>query len=96
MCNVFRVDILKSIDDLLEDLLGERFLESSPLPNVVKKVTTCTELHHNDDVFLGLDGLIDLDNMVMPELQKQVDFLHEFLFLDLICKALFIKRFERH
>ena len=63
------MDVVETINDLLEDLLSIRFFQSPSLPHIVKEVTTSAELHHNDDVLLSLDGLIDLHHMVMSQLQ---------------------------
>jgi hypothetical protein len=89
--DVLRMNVLKTLNNLLEDLLRKRLLQSSPLPNIVEEVTSCTKLHDNYNVFVSLNCLVDLYNVVVSEFQEQVDFLHQLLLLNLICQTFFVQ-----
>ena len=91
---ILRVNIPEPVDYLLEDLLRDRLLQAPPLPHVVQKVTARTQLHYDDDVLLGLDGLVYLHYVVMTQLQQQIYFFHELLLLDFVREALLVERFE--
>ena len=45
-------------------------------------------------MLFGFNCLIDLDNMVVPQLQQQIDLLHKLLFLNRVCEALLVERLE--
>ena len=91
MRDILRVDVAQAVDDLLEDLLSEWFLESPSFTHVVQKVTTCAQVHHNYNMLLRLNRLIDLHNMVMAQFQQKVDFFHEFSFLHFVGECLFVE-----
>ena len=54
-----------------EDFLCEWLFEPASLAHVIKQVTSRTQLHHNYDVLLRLDRLINLDDVVVSQLQLQ-------------------------
>ena len=64
------MDIAETIDDLSENLLGEGFFKPSSLAHIVEQIATSTQLHHDDDMLLGLNCLVNLDYMIMPQLQQ--------------------------
>lgn len=94
MGNVLRVNVLEAIDYLLEDLLRDWLLQATPLPDVVEKVATRAQLHHDDYVFLRLDCLVDLDHVVMAELEQKVHLFHQLLLLYLVGQAFLIQGFQ--
>lgn len=73
---ILGMNVLKPINNLFEYLLGQRLLQSSAFPNVIEEIAAGAQLHNNDDMLLGLDCLVYLHDVVMPELEKKVDLLH--------------------
>jgi len=95
--NVLRVDVAQPINNLLEYYLGVGLLETPPLPNIIQKVSTRTQLHANYDMFFSFYGFIDFDDMVVPELEEQRHFLHQLRLLGLIiCQKLFVQALDRY
>jgi len=96
MSDELRMNVAQAVHYLLEDFLCIGLLQPPPLPDIVKQVSTSAQLHDDDNVLLGLDRFINLDNMIMTELEEQVHFFHELLLLDLVGQALFVQRFQSH
>ena len=88
------MNVAKTVNDLLKDFLGERFLQSAPLPHVVQQVATSAQLHHDDDVLLGLNRLVDFHHMVVAKFLKQSNLLHLLRLLYLVCECRLVERFE--
>lgn len=65
MCDIFWVNVSQTSYYLLENFLCKRLFESPTFSDIVKKITTSTKLHDNDDMLLGLDSFIDLDYMIV-------------------------------
>ena len=84
------MDVVETLDDLLEDLLCIRFFKSSSFADIVQQVTSCTELHDNDDVLLSLNCFVNLDDVIVSHSEEQIDFLHEFMFLYFVCEAFLV------
>lgn len=59
------MDVAQPIDDLLEDLLRVGLLESPALPHVVEEIATCTQFHHDDNMLISFNRLVDLNDMVV-------------------------------
>ena len=89
--HIFGMNVLKSFDNLLKYFFGIWLLQPPPFPDIVEQVSSGAQLHDDDDVLVGLDGLVNFDHVIMPEFQKEIDLLHQFLLLHLISKALLIQ-----
>jgi len=76
VANMLRMNILETINNLFEYLFSIWLLESSSLSDIIKQITSCTELHDNNNVFLCLDGFINFNDVIMSELKKKIDLLH--------------------
>jgi hypothetical protein len=70
MGNVLGMDVAETVNYLLENDFRIRLLQSASLSDVIKKITASAKLHHDDDVLLGFDGLIDFYYMVVSQFQK--------------------------
>ena len=94
--HVLRVDVTQAVDDLPENLLRERLLQSASLSDIVEQVAASAQLHDDDDVFLSLERLVDLDHVVVPQLQQQVHFFHQLRLLHFVSQVRLVQRFEGH
>jgi hypothetical protein len=78
------VNVAKTVDDLLKDNFGIGLLQSPSLSDIVEQVTPRAEFHDNDDVLFSLNGLINLNDVVMPQFKEKTHLLHQFLLLGFI------------
>lgn len=95
MRDILRVNIAQTVDNLTENLLSEGFLQPPSFTHVVEQITTGAKLHYNDYVLLSLDGLIDLDNVVVAQFEQQINLLHQFGLLNFVSESLLVERLER-
>lgn len=65
MRNILGMNVAQSINNLLENFLSKRLLQSAAFTHVIEKITASAQLHHNDDVLLCFNCLVDFDNVVM-------------------------------
>jgi len=63
MHDSFPVAIMDSCCSLSEKFSGDVFREASSPPNVVEQVPTCAQLHHEDQVPRGLEGVIETNDV---------------------------------
>lgn len=76
-----RVDVVETFDQLLEEILGIIFLQSSTLSHVCEQVATLTQLHDEANMLLGFEAIIKSHNVVMITVFQDSHFLHHSLFL---------------
>mmetsp|Transcript_9264 Transcript_9264/g.7059 ORF Transcript_9264/g.7059 Transcript_9264/m.7059 type:complete len:253 (+) Transcript_9264:183-941(+) len=93
MSNVLRMDIAQPINYLLEYDLCVWFFKSPSFPDVVEKVSSSAQLHHNYYVLVSFYRFVDLHHMIVPQLQQQTHLLHQLHLLLLVqCQTVFIQR----
>jgi len=77
--------VIQTVDYLLKDFLCKWFFKASALSNVIEQIATRTQFHDNNDVLLSLNGLIDLNDVIVSQFEQQIHFFHQLSFLNLIC-----------
>ena len=85
------MSVIDTIYYLLENLLSEWLLQSSALPHIVQKVSSCAQFHNDDNMLLSFNRFIYFDNVIVPQFKQQVYFLHEFSLLNFISERLFVQ-----
>jgi len=79
--NIFAMNVAQAINDLLENLLCDWFLKLAALSNVIKYVASSAQLHHDHNMLLRFDGLVNFDDVGVAKFQQQIDFFQELDFL---------------
>lgn len=67
------VDVVDARDELLEVLAGLLFLQPLVLHDLVEELAAFHELHHQVQVLLGLDDLVDLHDVGVVQLLEDLD-----------------------
>ena len=67
------MDVLNSIDQLMEEPASLFLLESLVLDNILKKFTALHELHYQEQLLGSLYNFVKLDNTRVPYQFKDVD-----------------------
>lgn len=84
------VAVGEALDDLLEEALGDLFLESPPPADIVEQIATSANFYHEEDVLLGLEVLVESDDVLVARLLQHHHFLHHFPRLRLVGEELLI------
>ena len=77
--DVIWVAVVETFQDLLEDELGGVFSEFSSFADVVEEVAAWAEFDDEDDVFVGVEGVVEVDDVFVAEAFEDADFLEDFL-----------------
>jgi len=77
MDDVFGVNGLEAIDELLEHVLCAVFLQTASFADVVQKVSSWAHLKDKQNVLLSLEGLVKPDDIGVADLLENVDLLHD-------------------
>lgn len=88
------MDITDTLDDLLEQDFSEGLLALLPLPHEVEQVTASAQLHHEHDMTLRLERLVELDDRDMPETEQNAHLVHDLRTLLVIGQVFLVDRFD--
>jgi len=89
------VDVIKTLNELLEQILCIIFLESSPLSNVAEQVSAMAKLHDEAYVLICLECIIKPHDILMTTLLQDTHLLHHpSLLLFLVAQNLLLNRFD--
>jgi hypothetical protein len=69
-----RVDVLDPVQDLLEDAAGLGLGQAFLLDDVVEQLALGDVLHHEEQLLLGLDDFVELDDVGVPDELEDVHF----------------------
>ena len=90
MEDLLLVAVAQPLNHLPEDALGHVFLQSPPLPHIVKQVASPTELNDKQNMFLGFEELVETDNVLVSGSLEDDHLLHDLLALRFFGQVLLI------
>jgi hypothetical protein len=73
--------IVKPLNQLFKQILGILLLELSPLPDIAQQIATLAQLHDKAHMPIGLEAIIQPDDIGVIALLKNSHLLHDSLFL---------------
>lgn len=92
--NPLAMNVAQAFNDLSEDDLGADLVQLLSLSDVVEQVATGAELHAEQHVALGLEGLVQLDDALVSQSEEDAYFVHDFGFLLLVGHVLLVDALE--
>lgn len=90
------VNVFNSSQDLLEEFAGLLFSNLLLLHNVIKQFPSTSVLHYQIQLARGLDDLIQLDNIRMPQFFQNLNFLGNPHYIRVILDLCFFENFNGH
>ena len=93
MADAKLMDVFDTADELLEKFTRLFFVKSLILDNNVKQLTTIHEFHHQIEIFLSFYDFINLYNIWMVQLFKDLDFSRYTLYVFLVLDTWLLKYF---
>ena len=82
--------------DLQEYWARSLFVQLFVLLDILEQIAGVDVLHHQEEVILRLEHLIEANDVRVADLFQDVDFLHDFLLAELILHMLLINGLDRH
>ena len=91
------VDVIQTLDQLLEQVLCIVFLELPSLPDVAEQIPTLAELHDKAYVLICLECIVKPHNILMAALLQDAHLLHDpSLLFFLVAQNLLLDRLDGH
>ena len=88
------MDVSNAFNDLFEKDFGKWLIALFPLSHEVQEVTASAKLHHEHDMPLGFECLVKFHDRLMPQSQKNSNFVHNFRSLLVIGQVLLVNRLD--
>lgn len=82
--------------DLQEYWARSLFVQLFVLLDILEQIAGVDVLHHQEEVILRLEHLIETNDVRVADLFQDVDLLHDFLLAELILHMLLVNGLDRH